>query len=59
MRQRCVSKDVGPRMRVDLVGSHIDWRKERVLARTLGLEGGGGVDSKIPRRLERRMKHFL
>jgi len=26
---------------VDLVGSHINWRKERVLVRTLGPEGGG------------------
>ena len=29
----------GPWRRVDLVGSHIDWRKEWVRARTLGPEG--------------------
>ena len=34
------SKDAGPRRGVDLGRSHIDWRKERVSARTLGPEGG-------------------
>ena len=38
--RRCASKDAGPRRGVDLVGPHIDWRKERVPARTLGPEGG-------------------
>ena len=34
---------------VDLVGSDIDWRKERVPARTLGPKGGrfGGVSHRL------------
>ena len=35
------SKDDGIRRGVDLVGTHINWRKERVRARTLGPEAGG------------------
>ena len=35
------SRDAGPERGVDLVGSHIDWRKERVPARTLAPKGGG------------------
>ena len=38
--RRCATKDAGPRM--GWIGeSHIDWRRERVSARTLSLEGGG------------------
>ena len=37
MRQ-CASKDARPQRRWIWGRSHIDWRKERVLARTLGLE---------------------
>ena len=33
------------------MGSHIDWRRERVPARTLGLEGG--VDCGVAHRLEK------
>ena len=36
--------------------SHIDWRRKRVPARTLGPEG---VDCEIPPQLERKMKHSL
>ena len=38
--RRSASKDAGLTVGVDLIGSHIDWRKERVPARTLGPEGG-------------------
>ena len=51
------SKDAGLKG-VDLVGSHIDWREERVPARTLGLEGKG-VDCEIPPHLGRRTEHPL
>ena len=37
----CASKDAGPQREWIWGRSHIDWRKERVPARTLGLEGGG------------------
>ena len=43
----CASKDAGPRRWVDLVGSHIDWRKERVPTRILGPEGEWIVRSHI------------
>ena len=47
--RRCASKDTGPRRR--LIGRfHIDWRRERVLVRTLRPD---------PHRLGRRMKHSL
>ena len=36
----CASKDTGPKRGWIWQGSHIDWRKEKVLARTLGPEGG-------------------
>ena len=38
---KSVSEDAGPRRGVDcdVPQSHIDWRKERVSARTLGPEG--------------------
>ena len=36
---KCASKDVGPQKGVDLGQSHIDWRKERVPARTLCPKG--------------------
>ena len=44
--RRCASKYTGSRRVVDWGGggggeSHIDWRRERVPARMLGLEGGG------------------
>ena len=39
MRQ-CVSKDAGPQKEVDLVVSHVDWRKEQVLTRMLGPKEG-------------------
>ena len=45
--RRCASKDTRARREVDLVGSHIDRRKERVLARTLDSEGGWIVRSHI------------
>ena len=35
---QCASKDAEPR-RGWIVRSHIDWKEERVSARTLGLEG--------------------
>ena len=38
--RRCVNIDVGSQRGVDW-GSHIDWRRERVPARMLGLEGSG------------------
>jgi len=38
--RRCVSKDAGPKGG-ELGGPKIDWRKERMLARMLGSEGGG------------------
>ena len=38
--RRC-AKDAGTKGGWIWRGSHIDWRKERVLARTLGAEGGG------------------
>ena len=37
----CASKNVGPQRGWIGWGSHIDWRKERVPARTRGFEGGG------------------
>ena len=37
--RRCASKDTGPQRGVDLGRSHIDWRKERVPARTLSPKG--------------------
>ena len=43
----CVSKDTGPRRGWIWWRSHIDWRKERVPARTLGPEGGWIVTSHI------------
>ncbi|KAG7012780.1 hypothetical protein SDJN02_25533, partial [Cucurbita argyrosperma subsp. argyrosperma] len=42
----CASEKAVPRRRVDLVGFHIDWRKEQVSARTLGPERG--VDCENP-----------
>ena len=36
----CANKDFGSR-RGGIGGSHIDWRRERVPARTLALKGGG------------------
>ena len=39
--RRCASKDAGPQGGWIWRGSHIDWRKERVPTRTLGLKGGG------------------
>ena len=45
--RRCASKDVGSQRGVDLVGSHIDWRKERVPARILGSERGWIIRSHI------------
>ena len=45
--RRCASKDAGPQGRWNWVLSHIDWRKERVSARTLGPEGGWIVMSHI------------
>ena len=44
---RCASKDVGTQRGVDLGRSHIDWRKERVPARTLGPSGGWIVMSHV------------
>ena len=44
--RRCASKDAGLR-RVWIGGSHIDWGRERVLARKLGPEGGWIVRSHI------------
>ena len=38
--RQCFSKDTGPE-REWIKGSHIDWRRERVPARMLGLKGGG------------------
>ena len=38
--RRCASKDVGRQRGVNW-GVHIDWRRERVLVRTLGPKGGG------------------
>ena len=55
MRQ-CANKDVGLR-RGYIERSHIDWKRERVPAKTLGLEKR--VDCEIPRWLEKRMKHFF
>ena len=37
----CASKDAGPKEGWIWGRSHIDWRKKRVSARTLDLEGGG------------------
>ena len=56
--RRCASKDVGPRRRVDWGegGSHIELRREQVLARTLGPKG---VDVEIPHQLGTRMKDSL
>ena len=39
--RRCASKDAGPQSGWIWRRSHIDWRKERVSARTLGPKGGG------------------
>ena len=44
--RQCASKDAGPQRGWIWRGSHIDWRKERVSARTLGPEGG--VDRESP-----------
>ena len=41
----CASKDAGPQ--VGGLGSHINWRRERMPARTLGSEGGWSVRSHI------------
>ena len=38
--RRCASKDAGPKGG-GFGGGLTSWRKERVLARTLGFEGGG------------------
>ena len=38
--RRCSSKDTSPKEGWIWGQSHIDWRKERVSARTLGSEGG-------------------
>ena len=38
--RRCASKDAEPRREWIWWGSHIGWRNERVVVRTLGLEGG-------------------
>ena len=40
-----------------IVRSHVDWREERVRAKTLGSEWGG--DREIPPQLGRRTKHFF
>ena len=45
--RRCANKDAGPQRGWIWSGSHIDWRNERVPARTLGLEGGWIVMSHI------------
>ena len=45
--RRCASKDAGPKGGWIWRRSHIDWRKERVPARTLGPEGGWIVMSHI------------
>ena len=37
--RQCFSKDAGPREREWIRESHIDWRRERVPARMLGLAG--------------------
>ena len=50
-------RTLGPERGWILVGSPIDWRKERVPARTVGPEGG--VDCEISHWLERRTKHPL
>ena len=44
--RQCASKDVEPR-RGWTGESHIDWRREQVSARTLGLEGGWIVRSHV------------
>ena len=61
---QCASKDAGPQRGVDLRRSHIDWRKKRVPAKALGLEGGGlwcptliGEENKTP--FLRVWKHSL
>ena len=45
--RRCASKDAGPQRGWIWGRSHIDWRKERGPARTLGPEGGWIVKSHI------------
>ena len=44
--RRCASKDAGPLREWIWGRSHIDWRKERVPTRTLGLKGE--VDCDVP-----------
>ena len=72
--RRCANKDAEPRRGVDMRwcasndvgsrkgwigGSHIDWRRERVSAKMLGPEGGGGVVCEILQQLERGTQHSL
>ena len=44
--ERCANEDIKPRMRW-IVKSHINWRRERVPAKTLGPEKGWIVRSHI------------